>query len=73
MPGAATPSLPRVPAQPVVPTPGTRTPLAPRAGREPPALLPAALPIYDGTGRSVLLAELLLLDPAGVDLQEMMP
>jgi hypothetical protein len=45
----------------------TRTP----AGAEPPAVLPAKRAAFDTATNSITLAELLLLNPAGVVLQEM--
>ncbi len=57
----------------IVPTPHKRGALTGRAaaGAEPPAVLPAKRATFDTETRSIILAELLLLNPAGVVLQEM--
>mgnify|MGYP002682672931 CR=1 FL=1 len=59
--------------QMIMPTPHKRGALTGRAaaGAEPPAVLPAKRATFDTETRSINLAELLLLNPAGVVLQEM--
>jgi len=57
----------------IVPSPHKRGALTGRAaaGAEPPAVLPAKRAAFATETRSIVLAELLLLNPAGVVLQEM--
>ena len=51
--------------------PHKRPPMAARGGAEPPAVLTAQRAAFDLNTRQIVLAELLLLDPDGVVLQEM--